>query len=250
MQAKSNGSAVAPVLRAAISTTGVRATAAASSEKITDPANETMQTPVKSRTGDPRAPRTARRAPSANQPASSAAAASTSTPARNASTLRLERKTCQAASSGSAPVTIIAIAPTAANVDSWMSRGRNNTPASAAIRMTAESTAIAGSLTEPPRETLRAVTNPPPRDVIVIGAGVSGLTAAIDLASHGIDVHVLEARSRVGGRIATGDVAGLSVETGGEFLDAVDGPSRASWPASASSSRWHRTRSSRIGEPC
>ena len=61
-------------------------------------------------------------------------------------------------------------------------------------------------------------------DVIVIGAGVSGLTAAIDLASHGVDVQVLEARSRLGGRIATGDVAGLPVETGGEFLDAVDGP--------------------------
>ena len=61
-------------------------------------------------------------------------------------------------------------------------------------------------------------------DVLVIGAGVSGLTAAIDLASHGVDVHVLEARTRIGGRIATADVAGLPVETGGEFLDAVDGP--------------------------
>ena len=34
----------------------------------------------------------------------------------------------------------------------------------------------------------------------------------------------LEARTRLGGRIATGAVAGLSVETGGEFLDAVDSP--------------------------
>jgi monoamine oxidase len=68
------------------------------------------------------------------------------------------------------------------------------------------------------------VTTPHTHDVIVIGGGVSGLTAAVDLASHGIDVHLLEARARIGGRIATGDVAGLSVETGGEFLDAVDGP--------------------------
>jgi monoamine oxidase len=61
-------------------------------------------------------------------------------------------------------------------------------------------------------------------DVVIVGGGVSGLTAAIELASQGVDVHVLEARTRLGGRIATADVAGLPVETGGEFLDAVDGP--------------------------
>jgi monoamine oxidase len=61
-------------------------------------------------------------------------------------------------------------------------------------------------------------------DVVIVGGGVSGLTAAVELASHGVDVHVLEARTRLGGRIATADVAGLPVEIGGEFLDAVDGP--------------------------
>jgi monoamine oxidase len=60
--------------------------------------------------------------------------------------------------------------------------------------------------------------------VLIVGGGVSGLTAAIDLASHGVDVQVVEARARLGGRIATGDVAGLAVEAGGEFLDASDGP--------------------------
>jgi monoamine oxidase len=68
------------------------------------------------------------------------------------------------------------------------------------------------------------VTTSAQHGVIVIGGGVSGITAALDLVSHGADVHVLEARTRLGGRVATGDVAGLSVETGGEFLDAVDGP--------------------------
>jgi monoamine oxidase len=61
-------------------------------------------------------------------------------------------------------------------------------------------------------------------DVVIVGGGVSGLTAAIELAASGVDVKLLEARPRLGGRIATGDVAGLSVELGGEFLDAVDGP--------------------------
>src|SRR5881409_109676 len=40
-------------------------------------------------------------------------------------------------------------------------------------------------------------------DVVVIGAGMSGLSAARDLARAGLDVRVLEARDRVGGRIHT-----------------------------------------------
>lgn len=42
-------------------------------------------------------------------------------------------------------------------------------------------------------------------DVIVIGAGFSGLNAAITLADQGARVTVLEANSRVGGRAFTGD---------------------------------------------
>ena len=55
-------------------------------------------------------------------------------------------------------------------------------------------------------------------DVVVVGAGFAGLTAARELRRRGLDVIVLEGRDRVGGRSYTGAVAGLPVDLGGTFV--------------------------------
>ena len=56
-------------------------------------------------------------------------------------------------------------------------------------------------------------------DVIVIGAGLSGLTAARELDRAGLEALVLEARDRPGGRTQVADVEGVTVDLGGEWVD-------------------------------
>jgi protoporphyrinogen/coproporphyrinogen III oxidase len=54
--------------------------------------------------------------------------------------------------------------------------------------------------------------------VIVIGAGMAGLSAAWSLSRQGVDVTVLERDARVGGRVLTADIDGTPVELGAGFL--------------------------------
>lgn len=55
-------------------------------------------------------------------------------------------------------------------------------------------------------------------DVIVVGAGFAGLTAARRLTALGYGVTVLEGRTRVGGRSYTTTIAGVPVDLGGTFV--------------------------------
>ncbi len=58
-------------------------------------------------------------------------------------------------------------------------------------------------------------------DVIVLGAGLAGLSAARDLAAAGSDVVVVEARDRVGGRVEQLTTAdGRLIQLGGELTGA------------------------------
>src|SRR5215468_11578139 len=58
----------------------------------------------------------------------------------------------------------------------------------------------------------------PSREVLVIGAGIAGLTAARDLAVDGYDVAILEARERIGGRIWTSHELGVPVDLGASWI--------------------------------
>ena len=57
--------------------------------------------------------------------------------------------------------------------------------------------------------------------VVIVGAGLAGLAAALELARRGFGVSVFEARERAGGRVWTlrDGFRGMHAEAGGEFID-------------------------------
>ena len=59
-----------------------------------------------------------------------------------------------------------------------------------------------------------------PPDVLILGAGAAGLSAAINLARAGLKVEILEARDRTGGRIFTKHDRNTNhpIELGAEFI--------------------------------
>src|ERR1700675_1303305 len=55
-------------------------------------------------------------------------------------------------------------------------------------------------------------------DVVIVGAGFAGLSAARTLMRQGKKVVVLEARDRVGGRVKAAKIAGRTVDAGGMWV--------------------------------
>jgi monoamine oxidase len=68
----------------------------------------------------------------------------------------------------------------------------------------------------------------PVERVVVVGAGIAGLTVANALTHSGVECVVLEARDRIGGRLHTVDLAGSPVDLGGSWIHTpVGNPMRA-----------------------
>lgn len=59
---------------------------------------------------------------------------------------------------------------------------------------------------------------PAQQDILVLGAGVAGLSAACRLAEFGLRVLVVEARDHIGGRVFTRHIHDCAMELGAEFL--------------------------------
>ena len=68
----------------------------------------------------------------------------------------------------------------------------------------------------------------PVERVVIVGAGIAGLTVANALTHDGVECVVVEARDRIGGRLHTVSLAGSMVDLGGSWIHTpIGNPMRA-----------------------
>jgi monoamine oxidase len=80
-----------------------------------------------------------------------------------------------------------------------------------------------GAMTTLPLIPLHAATATGPPEVVIVGAGIAGITAAQELAKAGISFTVLEARNRIGGRAYTeSQTFGVPYDHGCAWLHSAD----------------------------
>ena len=67
--------------------------------------------------------------------------------------------------------------------------------------------------------------NPEPKgkNIVVVGAGISGLAAAKKLQANGFEVLVLEAQEKVGGRLCTNRSLGVAFDEGASWIHGLNG---------------------------
>ena len=80
---------------------------------------------------------------------------------------------------------------------------------------------VQGALRSGQRASRALIANGSGPQVIVIGAGMAGVSAGHDLTMNGAEVVVLEARNRVGGRVHTDLTWGVPVEMGAAWVHAL-----------------------------
>lgn len=61
------------------------------------------------------------------------------------------------------------------------------------------------------------------KTVIIVGAGISGLSAAKKLHEKGFKVKILEAQDRIGGRLSTNRSLGIAFDEGASWIHGIDG---------------------------
>lgn len=66
--------------------------------------------------------------------------------------------------------------------------------------------------------------NNPKKNVVIVGAGISGLAAAVHLSKKGMNVTVLEGRNRIGGRIWTDrSIDNIPLDMGASWVHGING---------------------------